>query len=143
MQSVNPSDLNSKGAEAPFAATQDPTFDALFKLAIQGDPRVYFAAIPLRLIRPYAPEFNFLMLPGGEAIIAAIIAQARQGHFPRLWVYEKDNTFVMSDDYPKYHACILGQPDYVPCWVLGYPQHIAAKDVQGPVDAREAAGISP
>ena len=89
MQSVNPSDLNSKGAEAPFAATQDPTFDALFKLAIQGDLRVYFAAIPLRLIRPYAPEFNFLMLPGGEAIIAAIISQARQGHFPRLWVYEK------------------------------------------------------
>lgn len=141
MQSVNPSDLNSQGAGDPFAPPQDPTFDALFKLAIQGDLRVYFAAIPLRLIRPYAPEFNFLMLPGGEAVIAAIIAQARQGHFPRLWVYEKDNMFVMSDDYPQYHACLQGQPDYVPCWVLGHPKHTAAKDVQGPVDAREAAGL--
>jgi hypothetical protein len=54
MQSANPSDLNSQETEDPFAAPQDPTFDALFKLAIQGDLRVYFAAIPLRLIRPYA-----------------------------------------------------------------------------------------
>jgi hypothetical protein len=83
------------------------------------------------------------MLPGGEAIVAAIITQARQGHFPRLWVCEKDNMFVMSDDYPQYHACLQGQPDYVPCWVLGHPNHTAAKDVQGPVDPREAAGLGP
>ncbi len=141
MQSANPPDLNPQGAEDPFAPPQDPTFDALFKLAIQGDLRVYFAAIPAKLIRPYAPEFNFLMLPSGDAIVAAIIDQTRQGDFPRLWVYEKDNMFVMSDDYPQYQACLQGQPDYVPCWVLGHPKHTAVKNVQGPVDAREAAGL--
>lgn len=142
MQNINPADLITNGLENPYVPPQDPVFNALFGLAMQGDLLVYFAAIPLELIRPYEPEFNFLVLPDGEAILAAIMDKAQQGCFPRLWVYEKDNMFVMSDDYPQYLVCLQGQPDYVPCWVLGHPKNTAAKDVQGPVDAKQAAGFA-
>lgn len=111
--------------------------DALFGLAMQGDLSVYFAAIPLNLIRPYAPEFNFLKPPDGETVVRAMMTRVHQGHSYCLWVYEKDNLFIMSDDCLQYHAYLKGCPDFVPFWVLGRPKNIDAKDVQGPVDAKK------
>jgi len=141
MQSVNPADVDPQPLNNPYAPPNDPVFDMLFGLAIQGDLRVYFAAVPLSLIKPHSLHFRFLETPNASAIVAALIDAARQGQFARLWVYEKDDHFVMSDDYPQYEACLQGQPDYVPCWILGRPRNPAAIDVQGPVNAREAAGL--
>lgn len=141
MPSINPIDLDPQDSGNPFKPPKDPVFDALFGLAIQGDLHVYFAAIPLSLVKPFASDFCFLETPNAEAVVDMLIADARQGRFPRLWVYEAGEGFVMSDDYPQYEACLQGQPDYVPCWVLGRPRHPAVVDVQGPVNARQAAGL--
>jgi hypothetical protein len=141
MQSINPMDLSPEDSDNPYAPPKDPVFDVLFGLAINRDLQVYFAAIPLALIKPFDPGFRFLDTPSAQSIIGALIAEAQQGRFPHLWVYETGEGFVMSDDYPQYEACLRGQPDYVPCWVFGRPRHPAVIDVQGPVNAREAAGL--
>ena len=123
-----------------FKPPSDVTFDTLFSLAIQGDLDVYFGAVPLALIMPFSDTFKFVQTPSGRQIIDSIVLEARRGNFAKIWIYEKGDLFVMSDDYAAYEACLLGQPDYVPCWVLGKPRNPLVKDVQGPVDAREAAG---
>lgn len=137
---MSPENLNANNISKP---PHDDVFDALFRLAMQGDLMVYFAAVPLRLIKPFSEEFKISSLPGGQRIIETIIAEATCGKFAKIWVYEKGEHFVMSDDYPVYEACLQGQPDCIPCWILGRPQNPLAEQVQGPVDARQAAGFSP
>ena len=86
MQSVNPADIDSQPPSNPYEPPKDRVFDTLFGLAIQGDLRVYFAAVPLSLIRPHSPHFRFLETPNANAIVEALIDAARKGQFPRLWV---------------------------------------------------------
>jgi hypothetical protein len=137
--SISPEALN---ADNRFKPPHDEVFDALFGLAMQGDLLVYFAAVPFRLIKPFSEEFRFAMIPNGQQIIDSIIDDAIRGSFAKIWVYEKGDSFIMSDDYPAYEACLQGQPDYVPCWTLGRPRNPLVEQVQGPVDARQAAGFS-
>jgi len=125
-----------------FKPPSDDTFDTLFTLAIQGDLNVYFGVVPLGLIKPFSDTFKFAQAPNGQEIIDSIVAEALRGNFAKIWIYEKGDLFVMSDDYATYEACLQGQPDYVPCWVLGRPRNTLVKNVQGPVDAREAAGFT-
>jgi hypothetical protein len=128
--------------ENQFKPPHDEIFDMLFGLAMHGDLSVFFGAIPLQLIRPFSDEFKFASIPNGPEIITAIVDEALNGNFPRLRVYEKGEYFVMSDNYPGYEACIQGQPDFVPCWILGRPRNSLVEQVQGPVDARRVAGFS-
>lgn len=136
---INPNLLDPGGR---FKPPSDEIFDTLFALAIQGDLNVYYGAVPLGLVRPFSDTFKFAQLPGGAQIIDSIISEALRGNFAKLWVYEKDGVFIMSDDYATYEASLQGQPDYVPCWVLGKPRNPLVKHVQGPVDARDAAGFA-
>ena len=129
-------------ADNRYKPPQDYIFNALFLLAMQGDLMVYFAAVPLHLIKPFSNDFKFSAIPNGQQIIDTIIDKAKCGNFARIWVYEKGDLFIMSDDYPAYEACLQGQPDYVPCWTLGRPRNPLVEDIQGPVDARQAAGFS-
>lgn len=137
--SIPPGDLN---IDNMFKPPHDPIFDTLFGLAMQGDLMVYFAAVPLHLIKPFSAEFKVSSHPVGQRIVDAIIADATRGNFRKIWVYEKGEHFIMSDDYPSYEACLQGQPDCVPCWTLGKPRNPLAQQVQGPFDARQAAGFS-
>jgi hypothetical protein len=125
-----------------FKPPHDEVFDTLFGLAMQGDLMVYFAAVPLRLIKPFSKEFKVASIPNGQQIIDSIFEEAVRGKHQQIWVYEKGDHFVMSDDYLIYEACLRGQPDFVGCWVLGRPRNPLAKQVQGPVDARQVAGFS-
>jgi len=125
-----------------FKPPHDEVFDTLFGLAMQGDLLIYFAAVPLQLIKPFSEEFKIALIPKGQQIIDSIIDNAARGKFARIWVYERGDSFIMSDDYATYEACLQGQPDYVPCWTLGKPRNPLAEQVQGPVDARQAAGFS-
>lgn len=139
LHKIDPKDLISESA---FKPPHDNIFNALFGLAMEGKIGVYFGAVPLRLIRPFSDDFKFAMIPNGPQIIASIIDEATRGIFAHLWVYEQGDYFVMSDDYPYYEACVQGQPDCVPCWILGRPENPLVEQVQGPVDARQAAGFS-
>ena len=115
-----------------FKPPHDEVFDTLFGLAMQGDLLIYFAAVPLQLIKPFSEEFKIALIPKGQQIIDSIIDNAARGKFARIWVYERGDSFIVSDDYATYEACLQGQPDYVPCWTLGKPRNPLAEQVQGP-----------
>ena len=105
---------------------------------------VYFGAVPLSAIVPFDKSYLPNTFPPFEAAIVAVTNDWRHGRFHYIWVYQAGHQFVMSDDYVTYAAALRGQPDYLPCWILGKPQHDAVKDVQGPLDAsavRRALGF--
>jgi hypothetical protein len=58
----------------------------------------------------------------------------REGNFDHVWVYPNEDAYVMSDDYVVWAAVERGRPDYVPCWVLGYPLVTVAGDIRGPIE---------
>lgn len=136
---MSPKDLNE---DNQFKPPHDAIFDTLFSLAIQDDLKVYFAAIPIGLIKPFSDEFKIATIANGQQLIDSIISEAARGSFRYVWVYEKGDVFVMSDDYLIYEAFLQGQSDYVPCWILGKPRNPLVTQLQGPIDARKAAGFS-
>jgi hypothetical protein len=50
-----------------------------------------------------------------------------------MWVYPKGDIFIVSDDYFTLAAAERGQPDLVPCWVLGKITRGNAEQVQGAI----------
>ncbi len=118
----------------------DPTFDVLLELALAGELRVYFAAVPTALIRPFDTQLDVLASPVGRAAVEQVFRNGVEGRHQSVWLYEDASGFVLSDDYIVWAALQRGQPDYVPSWVLGKPRHKDVKDIQGPVNVREALG---
>jgi hypothetical protein len=106
---------------------------------------VYFAAIPPAHIRPFDPDYDPGRVPIGEAAITETMSRWRQGQFSKAWVYQKGDSFILSDDYIIWEAVKRGQPDFVPCWVIGKPTIPEVVDVQGPIrvqDIRQLLGLS-
>ena len=136
---VSPKDLNEDNR---FKPPHDEIFDTLFGLAIQDDLKVYFAAIPIGLIKPFSDKFKIAANPRGQQLIDSIISDAARGSFRYIWVYERGGIYVMSDDYLIYEAFLQMKSDYVPCWTFGKPRNPLVTKLQGPVDARKAAGFS-
>ncbi|MBM4272894.1 MAG: hypothetical protein FJ134_00295 [Deltaproteobacteria bacterium] len=126
-------ELNKQIDFKTFKPPDDPVFGNLLEEAVKGRVPVYFAAVPLTLVRPYDPEFHPENMPEGEKIVEAIMADWRAGRFRHLWVYPQQDYFVMADDYLTYAAALKGQPDFFPCWVLGEPRLPGVKDIQGPI----------
>jgi len=120
-----------------------PKLDELLILlmddAVTGDVPVYFAAVPLSLCIPFDPDYRPDLHPVGAKAIEAVSAAWQQGEFRQLIVYPRGVWFVVSDNYIALFAALRGQPDYVPCWVLGKPEGDLVKDVQGPIEPSEVA----
>jgi hypothetical protein len=112
----------------------DPVFRHLIERAVTGHVDVYFAAVPRALIRPFDSDYNPARHPVGRAAISEVHAKWRSGDFTAIWVYPRDNEFIMSDDYIVWEAVKEGKPDFVPCWILGKPDLLRVKDLQGPLD---------
>jgi hypothetical protein len=51
-----------------------------------------------------------------------------------MFAYQHGYWFVVPDDYIPYFAALTGLPDYVPCFILGQPEHDLIRDLQGPID---------
>ncbi|MBM4033054.1 MAG: hypothetical protein FJ291_14905 [Planctomycetes bacterium] len=107
----------------------------LMKKALRGVVPVYFASIPLALCVPFDVDYRPDLDPVGAAAIAQVAAYARKGNWRVLVmiVYPRGRWFVVSDDYIKLFAALSGQPEYVPCWVLGKPEGDLLQQVQGPI----------
>lgn len=112
----------------------DPILGYLLQRALSGLVSVYFAAVPRTLIRPFDTEYDPAKHPVGAAAIERTMAEWQAGSFPHVWVYPSGHAYVLSDDYIPWAAALRGQPDFVPCWVLGYPSVPGTVDIQGPVD---------
>jgi len=105
----------------------------LWEQALAGKTPVFFAAIPLRIIEPFDKEYDPRKHPIGKKSIKAIMEAWRNNKFRYAWVYPRNDKFILSDDYIVYYAALTGQPDFMPCFVLGKPENEAIKDVQGPL----------
>jgi hypothetical protein len=119
----------------------DPMLDYLLEGALKGNVPVFFAAIPLKIIKPFSDQYDPRRHPIGKQAVAMIQEQWKAKRFKNMLVYPKDDAFVMSDDYVTYYACLEGKADYVPCWVFGRFTSPHTRDVQGPIakeDLRKA-----
>ena len=126
-----PDQLHSHPELTPVA---DPHFDDLLDQALKGTLPVYFAAVPLAAIVPFDKNYLPNKHPAFEAGVVQVMRQWQEGQFRQVCVYQAGQEFVLSDDYLTYEAALRGQPDFVPCWVLGRPEHDGVCDVQGPLD---------
>jgi len=121
----------------------DSVFMYLLEEAVSGRLPVYFAAVPLHLVWPFAPDFDIEAHPVGKQMVDAVYAAGCLGRIEKLWVYPRDNHFISPDDYAILAAARRGDPDLVPCWVLGYPHLPGVQDIQGPFrpeDVRKMLG---
>jgi hypothetical protein len=136
LETVRADDLRLLPGLAPVL---DQRFLALADQALVGDLPVYFAAIPLSLIRPFDAAYDPAAHPVGEAAIRQVMAEWTAGSFTPAWVYPATGAYVVSDDYIVLDAARRGQPDFLPCWVLGEPTVPGPVDVQGPIAVRDVA----
>jgi hypothetical protein len=130
--------MNASGKEvherSDWRPPRDPIFGYLLEQACLGALPVYFAAVPTARVVRHDPAFRPERSPDGEKVVQRLMADWREGKFHNLWVYPRGDLFVCSDDYFTLAAAERGQPDYLPCWVLGRPDTAIAKDIQGPID---------
>ena len=122
----------------------DKVFDYLLEQAIKGHLEVYYAAVPLKLVTPFDKEYDPRKHPVGQQAIDAFFQAWQKNDFQISWVYPKSEKFILSDDYIVYYAVLKGQPDYIPCYVLGGSKHPDLKDIQGPIstdDIRRLLGF--
>ena len=112
----------------------DPVFQYLLQEAALGWVPVYFAAIPLSRTVRLAPTFRPERTKDGEAVVLSIMEKWRAGEFSNMWVYPNGDKFVVADNYFTLAAAERGQPDLVPCWVLGTVRNESAEQVKGPME---------
>jgi len=126
---MDPSEIESLAGLRPLFV---PVLHHLIERAVSGHVDVYFAAVPRPLIRPFDPDYNPARHPVGRSAISEVHAKWRSGDFTAIWVYPKDNEFIMSDDYITWEAVKEGAPDFVPCWILGKPDLERRQGFEGP-----------
>jgi hypothetical protein len=140
--------MNVKVSEIRKMPGLTPPIDAvlvyLISRAAEGHLPVYFGAIPLNLVRPFSTEYDPRRHPIGRQAVDAMKRDWQAGNFSKLWVYPDGSTYVMSDDYITFYAAQEGQPDFLPCFILGETEDSRIEDLQGPIqvsDVRKALGF--
>ena len=128
------SDAKNAKTNPEWVPPDDSVFQHLLMEAAAGRLSVYFAVVPFSRLRRFAPTFHPENTNGGGDVVAEIMRHWRAGDFHKMWVYPKGEHFIVSDDYFTLAAAERGQPDFVPCWVLGMVSEGYATDVQGPID---------
>lgn len=121
------------GINPAWQPPDDPVFAYLMQEALYGALPVWFAAVPLPRVRRFDPTFRPENTEHGPDVVAQIMAKWRAGEFAKLWIYPKGDLFIASDDYFTLAAAEKGQPDYLPCWILGPFDTKTVKDPKGPV----------
>jgi len=141
---IDPRDARNLQSIPALVPPTDLIFNYLLEEAVTGRVPVYFAAIPLTMVWPFAPDFQVENHPIGKQMVDALFAEGCKGNLQRMWVYPRDQHFVASDDYATLAAARRGDPDFVPCWVLGNPHLLGVEQIQGPIrleDVRRLLGI--
>jgi hypothetical protein len=124
----------------------DPVFDHLLENAIQGRVEVYWATVPVQIIRPYDPDYDPTKHPVGRLGVDAFDRAWRLGNSTPVWLYQKGSEFVLSDDYVVWEAVKALHVESVPALILGKPVHEGLRDIVGPLDqaaVRNALGWGP
>jgi hypothetical protein len=138
---IRPVPLKELQPHPELTPKRDDTFMQLAEKAIKGEVPLYFAAVPLAHCVPFDMDYRPDRHPVGKKAIQSAAHDGAKGNFTKMIVYPRGAWFVVADDYIPLFAALLGNPDYVPCWVLGKPDADYAKDIQGPIDGEEVREI--
>jgi hypothetical protein len=114
----------------------------LWEQALSGQINVYFAAVPFNLIIPFDKEYDPRKNPVGRAAVNQAMEEWSEGKIQDVWLYPKQNNYVLSDDYITYFAAVEGEPDYLPAFIFGEVINPAVIDIQGPIPKEELAKIT-
>ena len=133
--------LDDLQVNAEWEPPPDEIFQYLLQEAALGRVPLYFAAVPLARLKRFAQEFHPENTPDGPNVVAQIMQRWRVGEFSKMWVYQKGDDFIVSDDYFTLAAVEIGQPDFVPCWILGNITSGNAEQVQGPIPRDTILGM--
>jgi hypothetical protein len=125
-------DINSLNVDPTLRPNYDSRFSVLYDKAMKKEIPIYFAPIPLSLCIPYDVDFRPDLHPIGKQVMAEKREQALSGQVALMYVYQRGFWFVVSDDYFTFFAALFGNPEFVPCYILGEPSHPLLDDVQGP-----------
>lgn len=112
----------------------DPVFSHLLEEALAGRVEVFRAVVPTVTIRPFDVDYDPTRHPAGQAAVEEVDFNWRQGRYSPVWLYQRGEVFVLSDDYTIWAAIQRGNPDSIPCLVLGRPVHPEATEIEGPLD---------
>ena len=137
--------LSDIGTIEELTPARDEVLLYLWKQALDAKVPVYYAAVPMHLIQPFQKDYDPRKHPAGRAAIQAITDAWRKNEFQCVWLYPRGDKFILSDDYIIYFAALAGKPDFLPCWILGHPDHPEIKDIQGPIspdNVRKLLGLS-
>jgi hypothetical protein len=116
----------------------------LFSRAVEGHLPVFHGAVPLSIIRPFSADYDPRQHPIGRQAVDAKQQEWREGKFSNLWVYPDGTSYVISDDYITFYAALEGQPDFLPCFILGVTEDSRIEELQGPIrvpDVRKTLGF--
>jgi len=113
---------------------RDETFMRHLENALNGTEPIYFAAVPTSICIPFDQDYRPDLHPVGAAAIKLAAEQASNGEHQKLITYQRGYWFIVSDDYIPNFAALTGLPDYLPCFILGKPDHPLVRDLQGPID---------
>ena len=101
--------------------------------------------------RPSVPSWARMAIKGerygkpiGRQAVDAMKRNWLTGNFSKLWVYPDGSNYAMSDDYITFYAAKEGQPDFLPCFILGETEDSRVEPLQGPIqvsDVRKALGF--
>jgi hypothetical protein len=128
---LNPQDLKPYPGTKP---PDDPVFKYLLQEGVFGNLPIYYAEISRKRVERFDPAFRPEQTEIGRSVVRRIMEDWQRGHFAVIWVYPKGDRFVSADDYLVLAAADAGEPDFLPCYVLGRPSDSAANNIQGPLD---------
>jgi hypothetical protein len=123
-----------------FAPPHDDRLAGLLQAAHADAVPLYWAAVPIRYVRPFSATFkpdDKLWREGLEAEKARVKAN----DYPWMLVYQSGDFFVMSDDYPVYYAYLEANSEYAPCYILGEPRGTNAREARIASDAEVGAVV--
>jgi len=120
IQMVNIDDIQVDPAMAP---ATDERWMALAEQALAGSLPVFHAHIPIGNLIPFDPDYRPDLIGPTKGAIDYYFERAAAGHLKALIVYQRGYWFVVSDDYLPLFSSLQGQPENVPCFVLGAPDH--------------------
>ena len=127
---INAADIKINESLVP---KKDELFIDLLRQAIDGKTPLYYGSVPIGLCIPFDPDYRPDTHPIGMQAIDQTYNDALAGNMQPLFVYQRGYWFVVSDDYITLFVALRGLLEYVPCWIIGMPNHDLVKDIEGPI----------
>ena len=125
--------LNQIASIPELTPPKDPEFARRLDAVWSGAMPMYYATVPVTLLRPFSSEYDPSKHPIGVQMIERVMRDWSGGQMKYMIGYEQDGAMIISDHYIVLAAIQRGQPEYVPVWVMGKPSLAGLMDVQGPI----------